>query len=337
MKILYVALRFDYGKPEQGDSFEHQTFHSALSALGHEIVHFDIGAVRREHGAERMSRRLWEVACAEDADLMFCVLFDDELDKAVVRRISEELRTVTVNWFCDDHWRFDTFSRDWAPCFNWVVTTAPRDLAPYEDHGLDNVIRSQWACNAATFRKLDDEPQAIDVSFVGMDHGDRAGVMRRVRRAGIDVHTWGKGWPAGRLTVDEMVAVFNRSRINLNLANVWFSGRRPARASRWISHVRTRATGDSTDAILQIKARTFEVPGCGGFLLTSDVPGLDAYFEPGREIVTFGDIDELTELITYYLEHEDERAEIARAGHARVLAEHTYERRFEDIFARLGQ
>jgi spore maturation protein CgeB len=55
---------------------------------------------------------------------MFTVLaLDDQLDKAVVKQISDDGGTLTANWFCDDHYRFGNYSRYWAPCYNWVITT----------------------------------------------------------------------------------------------------------------------------------------------------------------------------------------------------------------------
>ena len=86
----------------------------------------------------------------------------------------------------------------------------------------------------------------------------------------------------------------------------------------------------------QIKGRNFEVPGCGGFLLTGRAENLEAYYEIGREIVCFESTEELIEKARYYLAHEDERAAIARAGYERTMKEHTYAHRFAEIFRRAG-
>jgi spore maturation protein CgeB len=45
--------------------------------------------------------------------------------------------------------------------------------------------------------------------------------------------------------------------------------------------------------------------------------------------------EELIEQVGHWLAHEDERAAVAEAGYRRVLAEHTYDHRFAEIFARL--
>ena len=81
----------------------------------------------------------------------------------------------------------------------------------------------------------------------------------------------------------------------------------------------------------QIKARIFEVPGAGGFLLTDNACGLERYFEPGTEIVVFRGLENAIELIRFYLANPDMRDSIANAGHARVRLEHTYERRLTEV------
>ncbi len=68
--------------------------------------------------------------------------------------------------------------------------------------------------------------------------------------------------------------------------------------------------------------RQFEVTGTGSFLLTESNPALASQFVPGSEIETYSSFDELTEKISYYLSHEDEREAIAKRGQERCLREH---------------
>ena len=87
----------------------------------------------------------------------------------------------------------------------------------------------------------------------------------------------------------------------------------------------------------QIKGRNFEVPGCGGFVLTDRAENLESYYTPGKEVVCFGDTEELVELARHYLAHEEERAAIAQArvssGHsANIPTTH----RFREIFQVMG-
>lgn len=76
--------------------------------------------------------------------------------------------------------------------------------------------------------------------------------------------------------------------------------------------------GDDT-----INMRLFEATGSGALLLTEALPGLRRYFEPGKEVDTWQDTEELTQKILYWLAHEKERASMAAAGRARCLTEHS--------------
>jgi hypothetical protein len=77
--------------------------------------------------------------------------------------------------------------------------------------------------------------------------------------------------------------------------------------------------------------RLFEATGVGSLLLTDEGSNLAELFEPGREVVTYGDVDELVEKARHYLAHEDERSAVAAAGQARTLRDHTYEIRMREL------
>ena len=161
-----------------------------------------------------------------------------------------------------------------------------------------------------------------------------------------------------------MIRIFNQSRINLNLSNASVSsdGDVPKlnphleRVRRTLDHVPfggqvkklgaallalapAKSSVESVNAVNyfeQIKGRNFEVPGCGGFMLTGKADDLENYYQFGKEIVCFEDIHDLIDKIRYYLAHEEERAAIARAGYERTLREHTYAHRFEAIFKEMN-
>lgn len=325
MRILYCGLKYDYNNPAQGYSFEHYNFYDTLVHMGHEVLYFDFGTLDRELGRAAMNRRLVEIVKAEKPRLLFCCLFGKELEPDTLNEISFHSDTTTLNWFTDDHWRFEDFSRHWAPRFNWVVTTAQSALPKYRRLGYKNVIKSQWACNHFLYRKQD-VPLEYDVTFTGQPHGNRREVIQALRDAGIDARVWGSGWETGRLTQEGMIRVFNASRINLNLSNSSF---RPYkhRLMRWKNWQKPQD---------QIKGRNFEIPGCGGFQLSGRAENLNEYYAEGKEIVTFTGVRELVERARYFLAHPDERQAIADAGYARTRREHTYEKRFNEIFARMG-
>lgn len=114
-----------------------------------------------------------------------------------------------------------------------------------------------------------------------------------------------------------MMALFRNSKINLGF---------------------TRMRGDDPDrsGINQVRLRDFEVPLAGGFYLVEKAPDYETLFKPGIEVETWTSMGELLEKICYYLDHDEERLTIARAGGARARADHTWERRFQCLFSELG-
>lgn len=80
--------------------------------------------------------------------------------------------------------------------------------------------------------------------------------------------------------------------------------------------------------------RLFEAAACGAAILSDDWPGLDEFFEPGREIlVARGTGDALAAL-----DRDDrELARIAAAGRQRVLDGHTSRHRAAALVAALGE
>ena len=100
----------------------------------------------------------------------------------------------------------------------------------------------------------------------------------------------------------ELNAVYNFSKINLHL-----------------------------QPYITMHQRLAECGLAGGFMMVADLPEeqdrLPArqYFEPGKEIVLFMTKEDLVDKCRYYLEHEDERCQIAANMHRRALQEQTTE------------
>ena len=80
-----------------------------------------------------------------------------------------------------------------------------------------------------------------------------------------------------------------------------------------------------------VNQRVFDVPVCGGFLLTDHRRQMESLFEPGREIVCYQEPDEIPDLVRHYLRHDGERARITAAARSRILAQHTYDLRLKSL------
>jgi spore maturation protein CgeB len=77
--------------------------------------------------------------------------------------------------------------------------------------------------------------------------------------------------------------------------------------------------------------RLFEATGVGALLITDRKDNLGELFEVGKEVVAYSSPEEAAEMIRYYIAHPEEARAISRAGQARTLRDHTYQRRMEEL------
>ncbi len=201
--------------------------------------------------------------------------------------------------------------RDICRYFDLCWTSTEDSLVKYRVEGATPVYLPEGA-NPAVHKPYD-EAKTIDVSFVGQCYGERPRIIAGLREKGIKVEAFGYGWPNGPLSVDEMVRLYSRSRINLGFGGV----------------------ADLKDTYC-LKGRDFEVPMSGGLYLTEYHAELERFFELGKEIAVYSNFDDLAEKIRYYLSHTEEADAIRKRGLARARDEHTWERRFERIFRLLN-
>lgn len=104
----------------------------------------------------------------------------------------------------------------------------------------------------------------------------------------------------------------------LNFSNVWADGRA---GSALIPHVRLR---------------DFEAPMCRTCYLTGHTDEIGEFYDVGKEIDTYRTPDELVDKARYYLSHAEAAERLREAGFQRARRDHTWQRRFEDLFRKAG-
>jgi spore maturation protein CgeB len=328
MKILLVCMEYDYGDPSRGHSYEFYNFYQSLKDLGHEVIMFDYMAEYKRLGKSEMNNQLLALVQSSKPDLAMFSLYTDQLDASVVSQL--RLYTRTLCFFHDDTWRVE-FSQFWARHFDFFTTPDVFGERKYATLGLHNAIHFPFGCNEKLYRETG-SPKQYDVSFVGAWHPYREWLIKRLHKEGVAVKAVGYRWPGGIVSHEQMVTLFNESRINLNMSNSasWDARYLLASPRGLINRIR------SPKSVEQLKARHFEINGSGGFQLSYYVEGLERHYEIGTEIGVYLDPDDLLKKIKLYLADDTLRESIARAGNQRTLAEHTFQKRFSRVFQRMG-
>jgi spore maturation protein CgeB len=306
MRILCVFGRHNYGDPRRGVSPEYAAFIPALRRLGHDVHHFESWDRRAYTDLARFNQSLLEEVERLRPDVMLTVQMHYELWLETLEAIRARGDVATVSWTTDDSWKYREVSRFIGHAYHAMTTTYSYVVPKYHADGIVNVLLTQWA---ASSERLNEPLAASDykypVSFVGTATKERREQVDRLRTRGIEVACFGYGWANGPVASDVIPTIMRESIISINFAD---------------------SKGEN-----QIKARTFEVPGAGGFLLTAAARDLETFYEPGVEIAVYRGFEDLVDKIDFYLSHPEERDRVARAGYERTLREHTYERRMAEV------
>ncbi len=270
-------------------------------------------------------------------DVFFSYFSSAYCSKELIEEI-KKMGIITVNWFCNASYQFHLI-RDLAPSYDYSLVPEKFRIPNYKKIGA-NPYYCQEAANPKVYKFLDLEPH-IDVSFVGARYADRYQFIKSIHDEKIKIRVYGENWHknqskartlmrygyhllgkgsylpnrilGGYVSDDEMIGVFNMSKINLGFT-------------------KCGETHLSETPIKQVRLRDFEIPMCGGFYLTEYNEELAEFFEPDEEIVFFKDQEECIDKIKYYLKNNTERERIRMAGYIRAQHEHTWQRRLGNFF-----
>jgi hypothetical protein len=122
----------------------------------------------------------------------------------------------------------------------------------------------------------------------------------------------------GAVPFDEQKRVFAGFEVVLNFSNVWADGR------------------PGTALVPHVRLRDFEAPMCRVCYLTGYTEEIAEFYELGREIDTYKTPDELVDKCRFYLGNTAAAERLRDAGFLRARRDHTWGRRFEQLFAAIG-
>ena len=315
MKILFVCLANDYLN-QCLSGFEVETWGKPLEEYG-EVKIFDyigflnqtVSKTNPKGNKDRLQKLLLNFCDNYKPDVIFHPTYKEYILIDTWEQLSEKY--FTVAWMSDDDWRFYDFSKTYAKPFRKVMTTWELAAEEYLKVGFreDQIVKSQWAANPYHF--YDRGKSKIKFCCFCGQKKDKMEVFINYANSLLPkniphIVPVGSRWKEGMIPFGKMAKQIRESKIGLNFA-------------------------DSAVGLPEMKLRPFEVTACKTLLLTEYLPGLEKYFEIGKEVLVFETKEDLAEKLLMLLEDPQKMEEIALAGYKRTMKDHLWENRLDLI------
>jgi spore maturation protein CgeB len=228
------------------------------------------------------------------------------------------LGIVTVSYMIDNPfgtrqdpgWRL--YMKD-IPHYDLHVVQRDKNIADYRTRGARDVIKIQTAYEPTIHfpppAGWSDKDRNRDVSFVGTPYDDRAETLTRLaalREFAVVIHGGQRPWRRA-LSPSAFAELYRGGELY----------RQDYREAIWRARINLSfLTHSNQDEFVH---KSFEIAGCGGFLLAERSQGHLQRFREDEEAVFFSSFDELVQKIRRYLPDEAARTRVAAAGQARAI------------------
>lgn len=272
-----------------------------------------------------MSESMTAAAIENAVDLVFLIA-QSPISPTVIKELKRH-GIPTAMWFVED-WQVKAYWQDWAPLYEYFFTIQKGEF--FKRLFRQGVQQAHYLPLAAdpeihltqTLDQTEQHEFGSDVSHVGAGYLNRRKVFSSLTE--YDFKLWGSGWEDSRslesviqrngerIPTEETVKIFNAAKININLHSSPF-------------HYGVNPDGD------YLNPRAYEIAACGAFQLCDKRGLLKESFTDGSEIVTFSSTGELRELINKFLQEGELRKQIAHQSQERVLQQHTYRHRMQEV------
>lgn len=329
MKILLVAYFWKGAKD--------WSYKETMEKSGHQITPFNIFSYFPNNNGLKLSifgklinRLLWLPRCwkmnknlAREAiktnPELILTLKAKEIFPGTLRKIKKLNTSVLFNISTDDIYspRYHSNTSYWlkksVSLYDCIFTNKPWPVREeMVERGAKRVEYLQFAFDPSIIKptKLSPVEQnelSSDVVFIGSPEKERVEVLEAIAKKGYKLRVYGPDWNRFELSAELKKCVMGKPVYFNDQAKVLSA------AKIAIAFVR-RGDRDLTNT------RIFETPASGAFMLVERNLEIQRFYKEGKEAAFFSSPEEACEKISYYLNKEKERNEIASAGYRRVIS-----------------
>ena len=259
-----------------------------FSSINHNLSVFDYYEYIINNGPSATEHKIKKIIEKKKIDLVILPNMYFEIGVLLLNFLCKKGVKIVVTFF-DDTLRFEDTTRYYIGLCNFIVTHESKySLELYKNVNYKAYFFPNYP-SIKFYEKLLGNKNNLNINlsevcFVGANISDRSEYIYKLKQEGVKISVFGKGWPNGELSQKDMVQVYKNSKISLNFSKTY-----------------------SDKNLKQLKGRAFEIILAGGFLLTEHNDELLDYFEIGKEIDSFSNVEECKEKIKFYLEKSNLR------------------------------
>ena len=321
---------------------------SALNQLGHRVSWLDhhvhqssyeaFGSYREERHRLMLQSRFADVLSlstmahlAEDPPDLVLAIAQAPLGLAVLQHLRKK-KFLTAMWFVENYRHLTYWQQLAAGYDHWFVIQQGGCLDALKRAGAAHVHYLPMAADPTVHRPMtltaaEHREYGSDVSFVGAGYANRRTLLPQWLSHEWTMKLWGNEWDGAaalsrvlqrdgaRIDTDTCMKVFNATAVNLNLHSCSGTGMDP-----------------QPDFV---NPRTFELAACGAFQLVDERTLLPDLFT-SDEVESFRCTEDVSPLIRRWLTDAEGRRRHAEASRQRVLRDHTYGHRLQELLATVG-
>lgn len=281
------------------------------------------------------NRYLVRILYAEKPNMIFIVKGENIMPSTIMH-IKEKLGIPCISYQWDDpfysyeeHKLYDDYRKNnflkSMKLYSHIFIFDKHYISKIKNLGINKVSYLPLATDANNYRKLeysDEEHKqySYDVCFVGIPFPNRIKMFDALKgfRFGVFGDKWDsfllgrrRDYYRGKAKGEKVLKLYCSSKIILNIHH--------------------------PQSVLGVNTRTFDILACEAFEIVDYKEGIEDLFKVGEEIVCYKDASELQGLIDYYLLHPEERKKISHRGFNRVMKNHTWKHRIQQVMKKLDE
>jgi len=323
-KVLYL--------PANNISIFQTGMENAFIKNGFDLYTFDFRNFFARHGAAQTSETLKNICHTFGPDWIHMQLqFTGMIPASVINDIRRVLPDVIItNWTGDVRATVNPYFIDIGKQVDFSLLSSEGQVKLYRNAGCPNVDYWQIGVNTEKFLPLSKEKRASlrakydhDVVFCALcsSHFPDSNLRKKIvcelyNTFGNRFALYGSGWKRtnscrGAIGYYTQNEVYNAAEVAINVNHfnnipMYFSDRQ----------LITMASGTP--------------------VVCHYIPGLEKYFENGKDVAWFKDLSECKRLVGHYLNNPVEAAEMGKRGAAKVIEQHSDYRRVKELAIRIG-